>query len=133
MTLAIAAFTFIPPLADLVTNTNVFHPDGAPHARVHTVWLLGLTSSLGLVALYLLWFRRADIHFNQNFAAILGAIVYGSFFLSSVTANLYGGALSDNEGGIEQTIMGLNLNVFTFGLAWIALGLGWLLCNRGKV
>ncbi|MBV1878770.1 MAG: hypothetical protein KUG79_14105 [Pseudomonadales bacterium] len=132
MTLAIAVFTFIPPLADLATDTHVFHPGWMPHARVHTVWLLGLTSSVGLLALYLLWFRKVDTYFNENLAGILGAAVYGSFFLSSLTAQLYGGALSDHGDGIEQTIIGLNLNVFTFGVATIFLGLGWRVCKWAR-
>ena len=70
MTLAMVVFTFIPPLADLATDTHVFHPGWMPHARVHTVWLLGLTSSIGLVSLYLLWFRKIDSNFNENLAGI---------------------------------------------------------------
>ncbi|MCX2979889.1 hypothetical protein EYC98_03315 [Halieaceae bacterium IMCC14734] len=132
MTLAIAVFTFIPPLADLATDTHVFHPGWMPHARVHTVWLLGLASSVGLLALYLLWFRKVDSQFSENLAGVLGAIVYGSFFLSGLTIGLYGGALSDHEGGIGHTIIGLDLNVFTFGVATLALCAGWGLCRWGR-
>ena len=85
MTLAIAVFTFIPPLADLATDTHVFHPGWMPHARVHTVWLLGLTSSVGLLALYFLWVRKLDPSFGEDLAGVLGAIVYGSFFLGGST------------------------------------------------
>jgi len=132
MTLAIAVFTFIPPLADLATDTHVFHPGWMPHARVHTVWLLGLTSSVGLLALYFLWVRKVDPCFGEDLAGVLGAIVYGSFFLSGSTSGLYGGALSDSEGGIGQTIIGLDLNVFTFGVATIVLCAGWGLCKRAR-
>lgn len=125
MTLSISIFTFIPPLADLATDTHVFHPGWMPHARVHTVWLLGLTSSIGLLALYFLWVRKVDSYFNVNLAGTLGVTVYGSFFLSSLTAGLYGGSLSDHGGGIEQSILGFDLNVFTFGLALMGLGAGW--------
>ncbi len=133
MTLAIAVFTFIPPLADLATDTHVFHPGWMPHARVHTVWLLGLTSSVGVLALYLLWFRKIDSEFSESLAGVLGAIVYGSFFLSALTIGLYGGALSDHEGGIGQTIIGLDLNLFTFGLASTVLCVGWGLCKWARI
>jgi len=133
MTLAMAVFTFIPPIADLATDTHVFHPGWLPHARVHTVWLLGLSSSIGLLALYLLWFRDEESLFNVNLAGVLGTFVYGSFFLSALSANFYGGALSDPQGGIEQSIMGMNLNVFTFSMASIALGAGWMMCNRKPI
>ena len=132
MTVAIAVFTFIPPLADLATDTHVFHPDWTPHARVHTVWLLGLTSSIGMVALYLLWFRKMESYFNENLAGILAASVYGSFFLSGSTMGFYGGALSDHERGIQQSIIGLDLNVATFGVATIVLFTGWGLCKWSR-
>lgn len=132
MTMAIAVFTFIPPLADLATETHVFHPGWMPHARVHTVWLLGLTSSIGLVALYLLWFRKVESHFNENLAGMLAACVYGSFFLSGSTIGLYGGALADHEGGIDHTILAMDLNVFTFGVATIVLCAGWWLCKLSR-
>jgi len=132
MTLAIAVFTFIPPLADLATDTHVFHPGWMPHAKVHTVWLLGLTSGVGLLALYFLWFRKLDSNFGENLAGGLGAIVYGSFFLSGLTMGFYGGALSDHEGGIGETVMGLDLNVFVFSLATIVLCAGWSLCKWSR-
>jgi hypothetical protein len=132
MTLAIAVFTFVPPLADLATETHVFHPGWMPHARVHTVWLLGLTSSVGLLALYLLWCRKVDFYFGENLAGVLGAIVYGSFFLSGLTAGLYGGALSDHEGGIAHSIIDLDLNVLTFGVATLFLCTGWGICKWAR-
>ena len=132
MTLAIGVFTFLPPLADLATDTHVFNPGWIPHARVHTVWLLGLTSGVGLLALYLLWVRKADPELGEDLAGILGAIVYGSFFLSASTIGHYGDALSDSEGGIGQTVIGLDLNVFTFGVATIVLCAGWGFCKRAR-
>ena len=132
MTLAIGVFTFIPPLADLTTDTHVFNPGWMPHARVHTVWLLGFTSGVGLVSLYFLWFRKIGSSFNEDLAGTLAVIVYGSFFLSASTLGLYGGALTDHEGGIEQSIHGLDLNVFTFGVATIILCAGWGLCKCSR-
>ncbi|GAB5452933.1 MAG: hypothetical protein Hals2KO_32610 [Halioglobus sp.] len=129
ITLSIAIFTFIPPIADLATTTHVFHPGWMPHARVHTVWLLGLTSSIGLVALYLLWKRKPDADTGLNLAAVLAACVYGAFFLSAITASLYGGALTDAEGGIANRIFGLDANVFTFSVASILLMAGWSLAR----
>ena len=129
MSLAIAIFAFIPPLADLATETHVYHPGWMPHARMHTVWLLGITSTIGLVALYLLWIRKKDPDFNTNLAAVLGLCVYGSFFVSTSTASLYGGAATDVLGGIEQRILGMELNLFTFTVASTMLGVGWSICK----
>jgi hypothetical protein len=130
MTLALAIFTFIPPIADLATDTHVFHPDWSPHSRLHTVWLLGVTSSMGLLALSLLWASKAESRFNENLAGAIGACVYGSFFLSVITAALYGGSVTDHTGGITQNIMGFNLNVFTFSVAFATLLLGWGICAK---
>jgi len=127
MTVAIGIYSFIPPLADLATDTHVFHDGWMPHARMHTVWLLGMTSSVGLLALYLLWGRKKDSSFNTNFAFSLSICVYGSFFLSAVTSHLYGGALSDDHGGVGHQMLGLDVNVIAFSLASLLLCVGWVL------
>ena len=130
MSVAIAIFSFIPPLADLATTTHVFHPDWTPHARLHTVWLLGLTSSIGLFALYQLWFSRSETMRRINLAGTLALCVYGSFFLSAFTMKLYGGSLSDVHGGVEAVMEGVDANVLTFSFATLLLLLGWFLCIK---
>mgnify|MGYP000116360685 FL=1 len=132
MTVAIGIYSFIPPLADLATDTHVFHDGWMPHARMHTVWLLGITSSVGLLALYLLWGRKKDPSFNINFAFILSICVYGSFFLSAITTHLYGGALSDEHGGVGHQMLGLDVNVIAFSLASLLLCVGWYLSKRAR-
>ncbi len=129
MTLAILVFTVIPPLADLGTSSHVFHPQWTPHARVHTVWLLGLASAVGLLALYLLWIRQRDSVFNLNLAFTLGLCTYGAFFLAAGTRGLYNGAMTD-AGGLESRPFGFDPNTFTFTIATTVLIAGWLLCRR---
>ena len=130
MTLAIGIYTFIPPVADLATDTHVFHSDWTPHARLHTVWLLGVSSSLGLLALYLLWLRKEQPIFNTHLAAMISSCVYGSFFLSALTAQLYGGGLTDAVGGAQENLLGLDVNLAVFCLASMMLAAGWRLCTR---
>ena len=130
MTVAIAVFTFIPPFPDLGTETHVFHPEWLPHARLHTVWLLGVTSGVGLVALYLLWGPRRDDAFCRNVAGALGVCVYGGFMLSAATMSLYGGGLTDVHGGIEGTLLGIDANLATFSIALIVLIAGWVMAAR---
>ncbi len=127
MSASVFIYAFIPPLADLVTDTHVFHPDWPAHARVHTVWLLGITTTIGVLALYLLWGKDSERVFNTNLSAILSLCVYGSFFLSASTASLYGGDLTDQVGGIEDTVLGIELNLFVFSLATLVLFIGWWL------
>ena len=131
MTLAIGVFTVIPPLVDLGTPTHVFHPEWTPHARVHMVWLLGMASSIGLLAIYLLWIRQREPAFNVNLAFVLGLCAYGGFFLAAATRGLYDGAMTDS-GGLEPGPFGFDPNTFSFTIATAALISGWLLCRGGS-
>jgi len=132
MTVAIAIFTIIPPLVDLLTDSHVFHEGWLPHARMHTVWLLGLTSGVGLISLYLLWIRKTELVFATNLAGLLSGCVYGAFFLSAITTQFYGGSLSDIVGNAESGPFGLNGNVFTFSVASTLLVVGWVICQRQR-
>lgn len=131
ITLALAIFTFIPPIADLATNTHVFHENWTPHARMHTVWLLGITTSLGILSLYLLWVRMEAVTFNLNLAAILATIVYGAFFVSAISAPFYGGALSDPSGGVKHHVHDWDINLVVFSGAFLSLLIGWGLTLKG--
>ena len=132
MSLAIAVYTFIPPAVDLITDTHVFHADWMPHARMHTVWLLGVTSGVGLIALYLLWSSGANGRFRTNLAGLLSAVVFGAFYLSASTISLYGGSLSDMSGGVEKGPFGIDANLFTFTAAAAVLAVGWILGVRSR-
>jgi hypothetical protein len=125
MSLSIVAYALIPPIVDLATDTHVFHEGWMPHARMHTVWLLGVTSGVGLLALYLLWNPGPDAKFRTNLAAILSIIVFGAFYVSAFTTSLYGGSLSDMSGGVHAGPLGIDANLFTFTLAAILLLVGW--------
>lgn len=129
MTLAILVFTVVPPIVDLGTTSHVFHPEWTPHARVHTVWLLGLASAVGLLAIYLLWIRQRDAGFNLNLAFALGLCTYGAFFLAAATRGLYDGAMTD-AGGLQSGPFGFDPNTFTFTIATTVLIAGWLLGRR---
>ena len=96
---------------------------------MHTVWLLGLASAVGLLALYLLWVRRRDSAFNVNLAFTLGLCTYGTFFLAAGTRRLYNGAMTD-PGGLDSGPFGFDPNTFTFTIATAVLIGGWLLCRR---
>ena len=132
MTLSMVAYAVIPPIVDLTTDTHVFHEGWLPHARMHTVWLLGVTSGVGVLAMYLLWVPGPNGKFRLNMSALLSAIVYGAFFLSALTISQYGGALSDVVGGVEKGPFGFDANVFTFSVASLVLVLGWGLASRNQ-
>lgn len=132
MSLAIAVYTFIPPAVDLITDTHIFHAEWMPHARMHTVWLLGVTSGVGLIALYLLWSSGASSRFRTNLSGLLSAVVFGAFYLSASTISLYGGSLSDMSGGVERGPFGIDANLFTFTGAAAVLAAGWMVSVRSR-
>jgi hypothetical protein len=132
MSVAIAAFTVIPPIADLATTTHVFHPDWTPHARLHTVWLLGTSSSIGVVSLYILWFGGFTAEARVMLAGTLALCVLGGFFVAAATIGFYGGALSDPQGGIEKSDLGIDGNLAVFSSATLVLLTGWFLCRRSR-
>lgn len=70
MSLSIAAYALTPPIVDFTADTYIFHEVWMPHARMHTVWLLGVTLEVGLLALYLLWSPGTDEKFSANLAAL---------------------------------------------------------------
>ena len=122
MTLATLLYGVLPPFVDL-TETHVFHSEWTPHSRLHMVWLLGTNSAIALVALYFLWFHKANRAFGVRLAGILGLCVFGGFWLSASTTSLYGGALSD-KGGVPP-IMGMDANILVFSFALLLLLVGW--------
>jgi hypothetical protein len=129
MTLATLVYGVIPPFVDL-TETHVFHPEWTPHSRMHMVWLLGTNSGVALVALYWLWFYKANRALGLNLAGILGLCVYGGFWVSALTSSLYGGSLSD-KGGVPP-MMGMDANVLVFGIAAGFLVVGWAVARSWR-
>ena len=126
ITLATLIYGVVPPFVDL-TETHVFHPEWTPHSRMHMVSLLGTNSAIAILALYFLWFHKANRAFGVRLAGILGVCVFGGFWLSASTVSLYGGALSD-KGGVPP-IMGMDANVVVFSLAVLSLLVGWFLAR----
>ena len=127
MTLSTLVYGVVPQFVDL-TETHVFHPQCTPHSRMHMVWLLGIDFAIAVLALYFLWFHKANRAFGVRLAGILGICIFGSFCLSASTISLYGGALSD-KGGVPP-IMGMDTNVVVFSLAALILLIGWFLARE---
>jgi hypothetical protein len=133
MSVAIAMAAFVPLLVDL-SPTHVFNTAWPAHARVHEVWLLSTGAMLGLVALYFTWFYRNNRALGIAMASVLMSCVLGGFFVAVVTAPLYGGILIDpatvHMMPNHDMAMGIPLNVFVFGLAFILLMIGTVIARR---
>lgn len=133
MSVAIAMATFIPLLVDL-SPTHVYNAAWPAHARLHEVWLLATGAMLGLMALYLTWFYRNNRALGIAMASVLMSCVLGGFFVATVTAPFYGGILIDPATAHmmpnQDMAMGIPLNLFVFGVAFILLMIGTVIARR---
>lgn len=107
----------VPPVVDL-TPTHVFHPDWTGHARFHMMWLLGVNSSLAILALYLLWAPAVGeaARTRLRLAGLLEVIILGAFFAAAATLGTYGGKLADAQGGVPPLPGGIDANVALFSV-----------------
>lgn len=127
MTVATAIYGLVPPLVDL-GDTHALHPDWAPHARMHMVWLLVTMSSMAVLALYFIW-RHPDRPFGVRMGGLLGFCAFGGFFVSAATAPLYGGSLHD-KGGVPPVAGMIDANLLGFGVATALLLIGWRVARQ---
>lgn len=117
LTVATLIYGVLPALADL-SPTHVFHPAWTPHARLHAVWLIGTLFLMGALAMHLLWRSAMEERARVRLAGLLALCALGGFLLSAFTQGLFGGALSDPEGGIPRPL-GLDLNLVVFSAAFV--------------
>jgi len=123
ITFAIILYTMVVPYLE-INDTHVFNPDWTPHVRIHEVWQLITNSSIGLLCLYLLWYKN-----EMKLSAILSLIVMGGFLLAYTIRNSYGGSMKFLD-GTENTIMGINLGVVGFGIAFVLIILSLAIRKR---
>jgi len=81
------------PLADW-NETHVFNPRWPPHAKFHNGQSMSLGVFLGFTALWLVWRKQGDQHFQAKLSIWLAAI----YWLAQASGALYpGAAFSDPE------------------------------------
>jgi len=98
-----------------INDTHVFNPDWTPHVRIHEVWQLVTNSCIGLLCSWLIWSKN-----RVTLSAVLSMLVTGGFLFAFVIQDLYGGSMKYLDGS-EKTILGINIGVIGFGLAFILL------------
>ncbi len=111
VTFAIVLYAVVVPFLE-INDTHVFNPDWTPHVRIHEVWQLITNSSIGLFCFWLLW-RKNEI----NLPALLSLLVMGGFLLAFILQSSYGGSMKYLDGS-EKTLLGINIGVFGFGIAF---------------
>ena len=107
-----------------INDTHVFNPDWTPHARIHEVWQLITNSSIGVFCLWLIWKKKDTL-----LAAKLSLMVMGGFLIAYLLKGMYGGSMKYLDGS-EKTLLGINIGILGFGLAFIFIVAAFLLDNR---
>lgn len=98
-----------------INDTHVFNPDWTPHVRIHEVWQLITNSAIGILCLWLVWVKK-----ETKVSTILSLLVTGGFLLAYILQDFYGGSMEYIDGS-EKTVLGVNIGVLGFGIAFILL------------
>ncbi len=114
ITFSVILYAIVVPYLEINT-THVFNPDWTPHARIHEVWQLFTNTSIGILCLWLIWKKREVL-----LSSTLSMVVTGSFLIAFTLQDMYGGSMRFLDGS-EKTILGINIGVFGFGIAFILL------------
>ncbi len=125
ITFSIFLYAVVVPYLE-INNTHVFNPDWTPHVRIHEVWQLFTNSVIGALCLWMVWLKQ-----KLNLSAILSMIVTGSFLVAYLLQDLYGGSMKYLDGS-EKTILGINIGVFGFGIAFILLAVSFILRSKKR-
>jgi len=125
ITFSVVLYAIVVPFLD-INETHVWNPDWTPHARIHEVWQLITNSSIGVLCLWLVWYKKEAL-----LSAILSLIVTGGFLLAFFLKDGYGGSMKYLDGS-EKTILGINIGILGFGIAFLFLILSHVLTKNKK-
>ena len=124
ITLGVAIFAIVVPILE-VNATHVFNSEWPPHARFHEVWQLTTNCGIGLLCLWLAWFKN-----KIQLASVLVTLVMGGVLVAHVSQGLYGGSVL--SGNFSKTILGLELAAFAASLAVVMALAAAVLDARAK-
>lgn len=112
ITFGIVLFALVVPILE-INSSHVLNPDWTPHAKIHEVWQLLTNSSIGILCLWLVWVKN-----DTRFSCLLSLIVMGGFLLAFVLKESYGGSMKYLDGS-EKTLIGINIGILGFGVAFL--------------
>ena len=118
-------YAIVVPFLD-INETHVWNPDWTPHVRIHEVWQLITNSSIGVLCLWIVWYKK-----EVQLSALLSLIVTGGFLLAFLLKDGYGGSMKYIDGS-EKTVLGVNIGVLGFGIAFLFLILSHVLTKNKK-
>jgi len=125
ITFSVILYAFGVPFLE-INDSHVFNPNWTPHVRIHEVWQLITNSGIGLLCLWLVWVKKETI-----ISSILSLLVTGGFLLAFILKELYGGSMKYLD-GTEKTVLGINIGILGFGIAFIFLLLALALGKTKK-
>ncbi|HDZ05677.1 hypothetical protein LCGC14_0066170 [marine sediment metagenome] len=126
ITFSVILYAIIVPFLD-INETHVWNPDWTPHARIHEVWQLISNSSIGILCLWLVWYKKEVL-----LSTILSLIVTGGFLLAFFLKDGYGGSMKYLDGS-EKTVFGINIGILGFGIAFLLLILSQILSTKKRM
>lgn len=106
-----------------INESHVFNAQWPAHARFHEVWQLTTHMMLGVMALWLAWFKQQIIISAGISIAIMGGVLFAHIFEAD-----YGGSVL--SGNTSQTVMGLELAAFAAALV-IVMSVIAIVLDRG--
>ncbi|MDB4293645.1 FUSC family protein, partial [Maribacter sp.] len=109
-----------------INETHVFNPDWTPHVRIHEAWQLITNSTIGMLCLWLVWYKK-----ETNLSAILCLLVTGGFLAAFFMKNSYGGSMIYLDGS-EKTLLGINIGILGFGIAFALIIVSFVLEKARK-
>ena len=118
-------YAIVVPFLD-INETHVWNPDWTPHVRIHEVWQLITNSSIGVLCLWLVWYKK-----EVQLSTLLSLIVTGGFLLAFLLKDEYGGSMKYLDGS-EKTVLGINIGVLGFGVAFLFLIFSHVLIKNKK-
>lgn len=125
ITFSVILYAIVVPFLD-ISETHIWNPDWTPHVRIHEVWQLITNSSIGIACLWLVWYKKEVL-----LSTLLSLIVTGGFLLAFLLKDGYGGSMKYLDGS-EKTVLGINIGVLGFGIAFLFLILSHVLTKTKK-
>ena len=110
-------YGIVPPIIDFSTS-HVLNPNWIGHARFHMVWLLILKMFLSFFSMILIIKKIPNEVLGLRIGGLISLSVYLAFFISTLSMNLYGGTLRDNNG--IPPVFGIDTNVLVLSLIHIS-------------
>lgn len=125
ITFSVLLYAIVVPYLE-INDTHVFNPDWTPHVRIHEVWQLMTNTSIGILCLWLAWYKN-----ETKISALLSLLVMGGFLLAFMIKDTYGGSMVFLDGS-EKTLLGINIGVWGFGIAFLLIILSFVFGKEKK-